>query len=129
MSGGVVAIRHGTPVGQLGRDFLDYVLLGQHPPGQAHALDRDVYLGATSSPSGLGAMNSTCSAAWPPARCTVVTSAGRNRDCWASRSLFAALSVGAARPLTAGTADTSNERSGTAGSAPSAGAPKPMMSN
>ena len=85
-------------------------------------------LGAPSSPSGFGAVYSTCSTAWPLASRTGVTSAGRKGACWASRNLFTELSVAASRPRPAGTGDMSAQRSGTPGSAPAAGAPKPATS-
>src|SRR5215470_1338723 len=85
-------------------------------------------LGAPSSPSGLGAVNSTCSTVWPLASRTVLTSAGRKGPCWASRNLFTEWSLAAARPRRAGDGDMSAERSGTPGLAPAVGALKPVMS-
>src|SRR5215472_16717647 len=85
-------------------------------------------LGAPSSPSGLGAVNSIRSTVWPLASRTVVTSAGRKGACWASRNLFTALSVATARLRCAGASDRPADRTGTPGLAPAAGAPKPVMS-
>ena len=59
-------------------------------------------LGAPSSPSGFGAVYSTCSTVWPLASRRGVTSAGRKGSCWASRNLFTELSVAASRPRPAG---------------------------